>query len=330
MRVKMIAGHLPCAIGACCGLFALGETASAAEQPYPHKPIRLIVASSPGGPNDLVARMVAVPWGELLGRPIVIDNRAGAAGIIGTELVARAAPDGYTLLVGFPGPLIIAPLLNASAPYDTLKDFAPVSLAVSAPFVLLVHPGVPAKSVQELVALARARPGKINYASGGTGIGSHLAMELLNHITATRMVHVPYKGAGPGLTALMAAEVDAMFIALGSVLSHIKTEKVRALAVGGEKRFPLLPQLPTVSESGYRFNASSWYGILAPRNTPRAIVGRLHATLTQTLETPPMKARLTDMAFEVIGSTSDEFTQLIREEVATWRKVINAAGLKGQ
>ena len=328
--MKVASKFLRCAIAAGCGLFALGENSSAGEQSYPNKPIRLIVASSPGGPNDLVARMVAVPWGELLGRPIVIDNRAGAAGVIGTELVARAAPDGYTLLVGFPGPLIIAPLLNAAAPYDTLKDFAPVSLAVSAPFVLLVHPGVPAKSVQELVALARARPGKINYASGGTGIGSHMAMELLSHITGTRMVHVPYKGAGPGLTALLAAEVDAMFVALGSALSHIKTEKVRALAVGGEKRFPLLPQLPTVSESGYRFNASSWYGILAPRNTPRAVVNRLHATLTQTLATPPMKTRLTDMAFEVIGSTPDEFTQLIREEVATWRKVISAAGLKGQ
>jgi tripartite-type tricarboxylate transporter receptor subunit TctC len=316
-------------MGTGCGLFTLGEALSA-EAPYPNKPIRLIVASSPGGPNDLVARMVAAPWGELLGRPIVIDNRAGAAGVIGSELVARAALDGYTLLVGFPGPLIIAPLLNETAPYDTLKDFAPVSLAVSAPFVLLVHPAVPAKSVKELVALARARPGKMNYASGGTGIGSHLAMELLNHVTGTQMVHVPYKGAGPGLTALMAGEVDAMFVALGSVLAQIKTEKVRALALGGEKRYPLLPNLPTISESGYRFNSSSWYGVLAPRNTPRAIVGRLHATLTQTLEAPQIKTRLTDMAFEVIGSTPTDFAKSIREETATWRQVISAAGLKAK
>jgi tripartite-type tricarboxylate transporter receptor subunit TctC len=328
--MKAIFKLLLCAMGTGCGLFTLGEALSAAEAPYPNKPIRLIVASSPGGPNDLVARMVAAPWGELLGRPIVIDNRAGAAGVIGSELVARAAPDGYTLLVGFPGPLIIAPLLNETAPYDTLKDFAPVSLAVSAPFVLLVHPGVPAKSVKELVALARARPGKMNYASGGTGIGSHLAMELLNHVTGTQMVHVPYKGAGPGLTALMAAEVDAMFVALGSVLPHIKTEKVRAIALGGEKRYPLLPNLPTISESGYRFNSSSWYGILAPRNTPRTVIGRLHGTLTQTLEAPQMRTRLTDMAFETIGSTPDEFAKLIREETATWRKVISAAGLKAK
>jgi tripartite-type tricarboxylate transporter receptor subunit TctC len=328
--MKAIFKLLLCAMGTGCGVFTFGETLSAAEAPYPNKPIRLIVASSPGGPNDLVARVVAAPWGELLGRPIVIDNRAGAAGVIGSELVARAAPDGYTLLVGFPGPLIIAPLLNETAPYDTLKDFAPVSLAVSAPFVLLVHPGVPAKSVKELVALARARPGKMNYASGGTGIGSHLAMELLNHVTGTQMVHVPYKGAGPGLTALMAAEVDAMFVALGSVLPHIKTEKVRAIALGGEKRYPLLPNLPTISESGYRFNSSSWYGILAPRNTPRTVIGRLHGTLTQTLEAPQMRTRLTDMAFETIGSTPDEFAKLIREETATWRKVISAAGLKAK
>ena len=317
------------AIGAVLSV-ATPPAASAAEQPYPNKPIRLMVASSPGGPNDLVARMIAAPWGELLGRAIVVDNRAGAAGTIGTEVVARAAPDGYTLLVGFPGPLIIAPLLNDTASYDTSKDFAPVSLAVAAPFVLLVHPSVPAKSVKELIALARSRPGKMNYASGGTGIGSHLAMELLNHVTGTQMVHVPYKGAGPALTALMAAEVDAFFVALGTALPHIKTEKVRALALGGEKRFPALPNLPTVSESGYKFNASSWYGILAPRNTPRAIVSRLHATVTQVVEAPQLKTRLTDMAFEVIGSTPDEFAKIIREETAIWSKVITATGLKGK
>ena len=318
------------AIGAGVGFSTLSELSIAAQAQYPNKPIRVIVASAPGGPNDLVARVVAAPWSELLGRPIVIDNRAGAAGVIGSELVARAPADGYTLLVGFPGPLIIAPLLNETAPYDAAKDFAPVSLAVAAPFVLLVHPGVPAKSVKELIALALARPGKINYASGGTGNASHLAMELLNHVTGTRMVHVPYKGAGPAMTALMAAEAEALFVALGPALPFIKTEKVRALALGGDKRSPLVPNLPTIGESGYRVNASSWYGILAPRATPRAIVGRLHTTLTQTLQAPPMKARLTDMAFDVIGSTPDEFAKLIRDELATWGTIIHTAGLKGK
>jgi len=323
--MKAVAGFLLCATG-----IGASGTSPAAQPSYPTKPIRLLVASSPGGPNDLVARMIAAPWGERLGKPIVVDNRAGAAGVIGSELVARAAPDGYTLLVGFPGPLIIAPLLNETAPYDASRDFAPVSLAVSAPFVLLVHPSVSAKSVKELVALAKARPGKINYASGGTGIGSHLAMELLNHVTGTQMVHVPYKGAGPGMTALLAAEVDAMFVALGSALPHIKSEKLRALALGGEQRYPLLPNLPTFGESGYRINASSWYGILAPRATPRPVIERLHATLMETLAPPQMKTRLTDMAFEVIGSTPDQYAKLIREETATWRKVIGAAGLKGK
>lgn len=309
-------------------LCTLGGNALAAENSYPTKPIRLIVASSPGGPNDLVARMVAAPWGELLGQQIVVDNRAGAAGTIGTEIAARATPDGYTLLVGFPGPLIIAPLIKASIPYDTLRDFAPVSLAVAAPFVLLVNPGVPAKSLKELIALARAKPGTMNYASGGVGISSHLVMELLNNEGATRMVHVPYKGAGPGMAALIAGEVHAMFAGVSSALPHIRSGRLRALAIGGEKRYAQLPDLPTVSESGYRFSAASWYGILTPRGTPRAIVDRLHSTLVTTLAAPQIRKRLTDTAFEVIGSTPKEFANLIREETATLSKLVSTTGLK--
>lgn len=330
MSLKAIARVLVCAMGAGWGLLTVGEAASASAASYPSKPIRLIVASSPGGPNDLVARMVAAPWGELLGQPIVVDNRAGAAGTIGTELAARATPDGYTLLVGFPGPLIIAPLMKASTPYDTARDFAPVSLAVAAPFVLLVHPAVPAKSLKELVAIARAKPGAVNYASGGIGISSHLAMELLNNVAGTRMVHVPYKGAGPGMTALIAGEVQAMFAGVSSALPHIRSGKLRALAIGGEKRYAQLPELPTVGESGYRFSAASWYGILAPQGTAGAIVARLHATLTQTLAAPQIRKRLTDSAFEVIGSTPKEFANLIREETATLAKLVSAAGLKEQ
>lgn len=327
--MKWISKLLLCGICAGVSQIVAGQSSSAVQQPHPSKPIRLIVASSPAGPNDLVARMLASPWGELLGRPIVVDNRAGAAGIIGTELAAKAAPDGYTLLLGFPGPLVIAPQLN-EVPYDTLKDFTPVSLAVSAPFVLLAHPSVPAKSVKELVALAKAQPGKLNFASGGTGIGSHMAMELLKHITGINMVHVPYKGAGPGLAALLAAEVDVMFAGLSSALPHIKTDKLRALAVGGEKRSQLLPDLPTVSESGFQFNTSSWYGILAPRNTPPTLVARLHGTLVRTLNAPQMKGQLTEIAFEVNGSTPGEFASFLRTEMVTWGKVINAAGLKGK
>jgi tripartite-type tricarboxylate transporter receptor subunit TctC len=274
--------------------------------------------------------MVATPWGDALGKPIVVDNRAGATGMIGTEMGARAAPDGYTLLVGFPGPLIIAPLMSEKAPYDALKDFAPVSLAVSAPFVLIVSPSLPAKSMKELVALAKAQPGKINYASGGAGQSSHMAMELFKLVAGMDLVHVPYKGAGPGMTAIIAGEVGAMFAAIPAAAPHIKANRLRALAVGGAQRSALLPDTPTIAESGFRFDASSWYGVLAPKNTPRAIVARLHDTLVQTLTAPAMRARLTEIAFDVEASSPDAFAAHLRRETATWSKVVAAVGLRGK
>jgi tripartite-type tricarboxylate transporter receptor subunit TctC len=321
---------LLCAL--CCAVIGLGVLAHAraAEPIYPVKPIRLIVASAPGGPNDIVARIVVVPWGELLGRPIVVDNRAGAAGMIATEIGARAAPDGYTLLLGFPGPLIIGPLLSDAPAYDALKDFAPVSLAVSAPFVLLVNPNVPATSMKELVTLAKARPGKLNYASGGTGITSHMAMELFKLVADIDMVHVPYKGAGPGMTALLGAEVAALFAAIPAALPHLKSGRLRALAVGGAARSPLLPDVLTITESGFQFDAASWYGVLAPKHTPRDVVARLHATLIRTLNAPAMQGRLRDIAFEVIASSPDEFSRYLREENAMWSKVIAATGMKAK
>jgi len=304
--------------------------ALAADSAYPTKPIRLIVASAPGGPNDLIARIVGLPWGDALGRAIVVDNRAGAAGQIATETAARAVPDGYTLLVGFPGPLIIAPRLSDSPPYDALKDFTPVSLMASAPFVLLAHPGVPAKTMQELVALAKARPGKLNYASGGTGQSSHMAMELFKLVAGIDMVHVPYKGAGPGMTALLASEVSVIFAAIPAAVPHLKSEKLRALSVGGARRSPALPDVPTIKESGYAFDASSWYGIVGPRNLPQAIVAKLHATLAQTLKAPAMQTRLSDIGFEVNATTPEEFGAHLRAETATWSKVIAASGLRSK
>lgn len=316
--------------GAACVGLAVSAGAAAQQGTYPTKPIRLIVASSPGGPNDVVARLVATPWGEALGRLIVTDNRAGAAGVIGTELGAKAAPDGHTLLLGFQGPLVIAPNLNASVPYETLRDFAPVSLAVSAPFVLLVHPNVPANDPKELIALAKARPGKLNFASGGIGIGSHMSMELLKHIAGVDMVHVPYKGAGPGMTGLVGGEVDMMFAGVGAALPHVNAKRLRAIGIGGEKRSPSLPGLPTLIESGYRVTASSWYGVVAPAATPAAIVETLHGSLVRVLNGAPTNARLTELGFEVNASTPAEFAALIRDELALWGKVIAAANLKEQ
>jgi tripartite-type tricarboxylate transporter receptor subunit TctC len=266
---------------------------------------------------------------DALGRTVVVDTRAGAAGVIGTDIAAKAAPDGYTLLLGFQGPLAIAPYLTGT-PYDSVKDFAPISLVAGAPFVLTVHPSVPARSVKELIALAKSRPGKLNFASGGVGIGSHMQMELLMHVTGISMVHVPYKGSGPALTALVAAEVEMLFSAVAAALPHMKTERVRALAVGGDKRAAILPEVPTFAEAGYRINPTSWYGLVAPRATPKTIVALLHEKVVRVVDTPPMRARLVDMGFDVNASTPEEFAARLREETATWRKVIDAAGLKGK
>ncbi len=306
------------------------RTVSAAEPPYPNRPIRLIVATATGGPNDLIARMVATPWGDLLGKPIVVDNRAGASGMIATEIVAHAAPDGYTLLVGFPGPLIIAPMIADKPPYDALKYFAPISLAVSAPFVLVTTPSLPAKSMKEFVALAKTQPGKITYASGGTGQSSHMAMELFKLVAGMDVLHVPYKGAGPSLTATIAGEVHATFQAIPAAVPHIKAGRLRALGVGGEKRSTLLPEVPTVGESGFQFDAGSWYGMLAPRNTPRAIVAKLHDTLVNTLTEPAMRARLTEISFDIYGSSPEAFSAHLRREKVTWSKVVEAVGLRGK
>lgn len=302
--------------------------AAAAQSTFPTRPIRLIVASAPGGPNDLLARIVSLPWGEALGRTIVVDNRAGAAGMIATEIAAHAAPDGYTLLVGFPGPLIIGPGMSASPPYDALKDFTPISLMASGPFVLLVNPGVPAKTMRELVVLAKSRPGKLNFGSGGTGQSSHMAMELFKLVAGIDMVHIPYKGSGPAMTALIAGETALMFASVGAAIAHVKSGKLRAVAVGGARRIAALPDVPTIKESGFEFDAASWYGIVAPRNLPQSIVNRLHATLTATLDAPAMQSRLSDLGFEVSPSTPAQFTEHLKRETAVWNKVIAATGMR--
>ena len=313
-----------------CLLAALLPLAPAAAQQYPNKPIRVIAPSSAGGPVDVIARILAPAWSEVLGQPMVIDNRAGAAGQIGTEMAAKALPDGYTVLLGFSGPLVIVPQINVSTPYDTLKDFAPVSLVAAAPYVLLVHPNVAAKTVKELVALAKAQPGKLNFASGGTGVGIHMAGELFNITTGVKITHVPYKGAGPGMTALLAGEVDMMFNGLSSALPQVKGGRLRAIALGGEKRSALMPELPTIAESGYQFNTSGWYGPMVAKDTPRAIIMKLNSTLLQALKQPQVRDRLNDIAVEAIGSTPEEYTALLRRELATWGRVVEATGLKGK
>ncbi|HET7596884.1 MAG TPA: tripartite tricarboxylate transporter substrate binding protein [Burkholderiales bacterium] len=305
-------------------LHAVGE---ATAQNYPSRPIRIIAPSGAGGPVDVICRTVSQALSDVLGQQIVVDNRVGAAGLIGTEIVAKAPPDGYTLLFGFSGPLAIVPNLNPNTPYDPLKDLVPISQVAAAPYVLLVHPSVPAKTVKQLVALAKSRPGKLNFSSGGTGVGIHMAGELFKLAAGVNIVHVPYKGAAPAMTALMAGEVDMMFNGLSPALPHIRTGKLRALAVGGEQRSPLLPELPTVKESGFDFNTTGWYGVVAPKGTPPAVVNALYKGLQQALNSPQLKAQFTKLAVESVGSSPQEFSGLIAGELQKWAKVIKAAGL---
>jgi tripartite-type tricarboxylate transporter receptor subunit TctC len=315
------------------GLFATlsqPSTAQTSAAPYPNKPIRMIAPSGAGGPVDVICRAVSQGLGEVLGQQLVVENRVGAAGLIGTETVVKSAPDGYTLLFGFSGPLAIVPNLNPNTPYDPQRDLVAISQVAAAPYVLLVHPSVPAKSVKQLVTLAKSRPGKMNFGSGGTGVGIHMAGELFKVAAGVNIVHVPYKGAAPAMTALMAGEVDMMFNGMSPAIPHIKSGRVRALAVGGAKRSSLLPELPTVKEAGFEFNTEGWYGILAPRGTPPAIITRLHEATVRALAGPELKGILAKMAVETVGSLPADFARQIRDESAVWAKVIKAAGIKAQ
>ena len=311
------------------GVLAVLSPAVAA-QSFPSKPIRLVLGSPPGGPVDTIARIVVRGWSKTLRQQIVVDNRGGAAGLIGTDIVVKSSSDGYTLLFGFSGPLAIVPNLNPNTPYDPVRDLEPVSQVAAAPYVLLVHPSVPAKSVKQLVALAKASPGKMNFSSGGNGVGIHMAGELFKVAAGVNIVHVPYKGAANGVTALMAGEVDMMFNGLSPSLPHIKSGKLRALAVGGAKRSHLLPNIPTVLESGFDFNTEGWYGVVAPKGTPAAAIQALHQTLVDAMGTREMKTQLEKLAIDGGATTPSEFAKLIRDENARWKKVIAVAGIKMQ
>ena len=312
-------------------LLLLSTSTFCAAATYPTRPIRIIDPFPPGGPSDIVNRAINQRFSEALGQPVVIDNRAGAAGIVGTEIVAKAAPDGYTLLLGPSGALTIQPTLNPKLPYDPQRDFEPVSQLTSGPQVIAVNPGVPAKSVQELVALAKAKPGQLNYASGGAATANHLAMELFKLAAGVDVVHLPYKGTGPALTAVLGGEAQMIISALLAALPHVKSGKLRALAVTSTTRSTAVPDLPTASESGLpRFETSSWHGVLVPAKTPRAIITQLHAVLVKTLNAPDVRERLTTQGLNVVASTPQEFAAHIKSETAKYARVIKAAGIKAE
>jgi tripartite-type tricarboxylate transporter receptor subunit TctC len=310
---------------------ALLIAATAHPQSYPSKPIHLIVPFPPGGGNDTVARAIAQQIGPDLGQPVVIDNKPGAGGAVGAELAAKAPPDGYTLFFAGVGSHVVNPNVHAKLAYDPVKDFAPVTLIASAPSVLVVNPAVPAHSVAELTAYARANPGKLNYASNGAGSAAQLAAAMYESMAGVKMVHVPYKGIAPAMTDLLSGEVQLMFGTVVALVPHIEAGKLRPLAVTSRKRSALLPNVPTMAESGLPdYEAGSWYGIMAPAGTSREIIDRLHAAIVNALAQPDVGKRLAAEGAVVIGSTPAEFAAHLKRELARVGKVVRAAGIRAE
>jgi tripartite-type tricarboxylate transporter receptor subunit TctC len=312
-------------------LFALTLIAStsAHSQSYPSRPIRYIVPQAPGGSSDTLARIVTQRAAEGLGQQLVVDNRPGATGVIGAEVVARANPDGYTLLQVATSHAT-NPAMQSKLPYDTLRDFAAISLLSQQPNIWLVHPSLPVRNVKELIAYAKAKPGQLNFASSGTGGSQHLAGELLKSMTGIEMTHVPYKGSPPALVDVLAGRVPLMSSTMPPALPHIKSGKVRALAVTSARRSPALPDVPTVAESAVPgYEAIAWQGLVAPAGTPKAAISRINAEFVKALKQPDVAAKLNEQGFETVASTPEWFAQYTKAEIAKWSKVIKAAGVKG-
>lgn len=309
------------------GVFLSCPVLAAGAQSYPVRPVRLIAPSSPGSGVDIVARIVGQKLSENLKQQVVIENRAGAGANLGAEIAAKATPDGYTLFMGTPAHAINTSLYRRLN-YDIVKDFIPISLVTTGQYVLVVHPSLPAKNVKELIALAKARPGQLNYASAGNGNATHLAGELFKSLTKLNIVHVPYKGTGPALTDLIGGQVQFMFANLTAGLPHIKSGKLRALAVTGAARSSAAPDIPTVIESGVPgYTVTSWYGVLAPAATSQEIINRLNGEIARVMRSPDMKDRLAGEGAEPTSSTPAEFAAFIKTEIAKWGKVVREAGI---
>jgi tripartite-type tricarboxylate transporter receptor subunit TctC len=314
-----------CAASALVAAFA----AAAWAQPYPSRPIRIVVPFPAGGTTDLIARAAGQKLTESLGQPVVVDNRPGAGGNIGAELVAKSPPDGYTLLMGTVGTHAINASLYPKMPYDHVRDFAPIILVAGVPNVLVVNPSLPVNSVQELIAYGKANPGKLNFASSGNGTSIHLSGELFKTMTGVQMAHIPYKGSSPALQDLAGGQVQLMFDNLPSALPLIKAGRLKALAVTSKTRAPALPDVPTVAESGLPgFEASSWFGLLAPAGTPQPVIAKVNAEIARWLATPEAREKLTAQGANVVGGTPEDFARHIAAETAKWQKVVKESGAK--
>jgi tripartite-type tricarboxylate transporter receptor subunit TctC len=301
--------------------------AQAAEAKYPQRPVRMMVSYPPGGPSDLTARLVAPRLTEALGQQVVVDNRGGAGGTLAVMLLTQSASDGHNLLMSAGGEIVIAPNLRQKLPYDPTKDIRPVSRVGASQLVLVVHPSVPAKSVKDMIALAKAKPGTLNFASAGSGSTAHLAGEQFKHLANIDIVHIPYKGAGPALAELMAGQVQMLISAYSSAFAHIQAGKLRALGVTGTRRLASAPELPTIAETLPGYEVLSWYGLHAPKGTPPAIVARLHRELSTIVRKPEISERLAALGIEPEGNSPEEFLAQIKAEIAAWGKVITAAKL---
>jgi tripartite-type tricarboxylate transporter receptor subunit TctC len=320
------AGRCAAAVAAAWVLFV---PESAPAQTYPVKPVRLVIPYPPGGGSDTIGRPLAQKMSEGLGQQIVVENRGGANGNIGMETVARSAPDGYTLVFALTAQLAINPGLYRKIPYDPVRDFAPVSLLGSGGYLLVVHPSLPVRSLKELIALSRARPGQIAYSSSGNGSGGHLAIELMNSMAGIKMLHVPYKGGGPALMDLIAGQVQVLFATQLASWPHVQSGRVRALAVSTAKRPESVPDLPTIAEAGLPgYDSGVWYGVLAPAGTPRDIIIRLNGEVVRALGQPDYRKLLVGNTIEPIGSPPEQLGQYIQSELVKWAKVIKSAGVR--
>jgi tripartite-type tricarboxylate transporter receptor subunit TctC len=307
---------------------ALPAAQALAQKSYPNKAIRMIVPFAPGGSNDIMGRLVAAKLTESMGQQVVVDNRPGASGIVGTDLAAKAAPDGYTVLV-MSLTFTVNPSIRSKLPYDTEKDLVPVTLIASAPLILVVHPSLPVKSVKEFIAYAKANPGKLNFGSGGPGSTPHLAGEMLKTMAGLEMTHVPYKGGGPALADLLGGQIQLMLENIPSTLPFVKSGKLRVLAVTSKKRSPTVPDVPTLDEAALKgYELTGWNGLFVPRGTPRAIVNQLHAETVKALAAPDVKERLAAMSAEPGGESPEKFAVFIKAEIGKWAKIAKEAGLK--
>ena len=326
--LSTILGAIVCALWSAGALAA--QQAQQAQQgaSYPSKPLRLIVPFAPGGGTDIIARLVAQDLGQMWGQTVLVDNRGGSGGVVGTDLGAKAPPDGYTMLLCSLG-FSYAPALYRKLPYDSERDFVAVSRVATQPFVYVVLPSLGVSSMKELIQLAKNKPGELRYGSGGSGGSSHLGTELLRTMTGIEMVHIPYKGTGPALTAMLGGEIHMQLIGISSVVPYLKSGRMRALAVSGARRSAAAPDLPTVAESGvpgYDFDV--WYGLLFPVGTPRPIVTKVNADVNRVLKSPALAQRFAAVGLEPAGTTSDEFARIIRTELARWRTVVETAKIR--